>query len=84
MGWKGIQGQRVGLEIQVGRNNYAFVEEHLTSPRHTKVSSSCTGFMGPVGQKGMPGINGRPGVPGFRGEVGQMGHPGLQGMEGGS
>lgn len=30
MGWKGIQGQRVGPEIQVGRNNYAFVEEHLT------------------------------------------------------
>lgn len=48
------------------------------------VSSSCTGFIGPLGQKGMPGISGRPGVPGFRGEVGQMGHPGLQGMEGGS
>lgn len=30
MGLKGIQGQRVGPEIQVGRNNYAFVEEHLT------------------------------------------------------
>lgn len=42
----------------------------------------CTGFMGPIGQKGMPGIGGRSGTPGFRGELGQMGHPGLQGMEG--
>lgn len=48
------------------------------------VTSSCTGFMGPVGQKGMPGISGRPGVPGFRGGVGPMGHPGLQGREGAS
>lgn len=30
MGLKGSQGKRVGLEIQVGRTNYAFVEEHLT------------------------------------------------------
>lgn len=30
MGLKGSQGQRVGLEIQVGRTNYTFVEEHLT------------------------------------------------------